>query len=76
MLITLYHRAIAACRLVIRLQDFRNRDVCIGENRSTGNSKNREGRGPRPNSAPIFRRSPARVSQIKVTTSQIVMEDM
>ncbi|KAF9649649.1 hypothetical protein BDM02DRAFT_1785207 [Thelephora ganbajun] len=36
--------AIAACRLVIRLQDFRNRDVCIGEDGSTGNSKNREGR--------------------------------
>ena len=72
----LYHRAIAACRLVIRLQDFRNRDVCIGEDRGTGTSKNREGRGSRPISAPMFRRSPAGISQIRVTTSHIVMEDM
>jgi len=68
--------SIAACRLVIRLQDFRNRDVCIGEDCGTGNSKNREGRGSRPISTPMFRRSPGGVSQIKVTTSHIVMEDI
>jgi len=67
--------SIAACRLVIRLQDFRNRDVCIGED-GTGSSKKGEGRGSRPISAPMFRRSPAGVSQIKVTTTHIVMEDI
>jgi len=71
--------SIAACRLVIRLQDFRNRDVCIGDEGGTGNSKhgnpkNRDGRGLRPISTPIFSRSP--VGQIKVTTSHIVMEDI
>ena len=75
-LIVLYRRAIAACRLVIRLQDFRNRDVCIGEEYGTGNSKNREGRGSRPIATPVFRRSPAGFSQIRVTTSHMVKEDM
>ena len=72
----LYRRAIAACRLVIRLQDFRNRDVYIGKDYGTGDSKNREGRGSWPISVPVFRRSPTGISQIKVTTSHIVMEDM
>jgi len=67
--------SIAACRLVIRLQDFRNRDVCIGDDCIGGSSKDGPGRGSRI-SAPVFRRSPAGVSQIKVTTSHIVMEDM
>ncbi|KAF9779496.1 hypothetical protein BJ322DRAFT_1113306 [Thelephora terrestris] len=67
--------SIAACRLVIRLQDFRNRDVCIGDDCIAGSSKDGKGRGSRI-SAPVFRRSPAGVSQIKVTTSHIVMEDM
>jgi len=76
MLTTLHHRAIAACRLVVRLQDFRNRDVCMGDDGVTGGSRNRDGGGSRPISAPMFRRSPAGISQIKVTTSHIVMEDM
>jgi hypothetical protein len=76
-LIGLHYRSIAACRLVIRLQDFRNRDVCIGDDCVGGSSgKDRQGRGSRPISAPMFRRSPAGVSQIRVTTSHIVMEDM
>jgi len=76
-LIVLYCRAIAACRLVIRLQEFRNRDVCIGEEYGTGNSKNREGRGPsRPIATPVFRRSPAGFSQIRVTTSHMVEEEV
>ena len=71
-----YCRSIAACRLVTRLQDFRNQDVYIGEDYGGGNSKDRQGRGSRPISAPMFRRSPAGISQIRVTTSHIVMEDM
>jgi hypothetical protein len=75
-LIVFYCRAIAACRLVIRLQDFRNRDVCIGEDCSPGNTKNRLGqrRSSRSINPPIFR--PAGASQIRVTTSRIMMEDM
>lgn len=68
--------SIAACRLVIRLQDFRNRDVCIDDDCIPGSSKDRQGRGSQPLSAPAFRRSPAGISQIRVTTSHIVMEDM
>lgn len=68
--------SIAACRLIIRLQDFRNRDVCLGEECVGGNTKDRHGHGSGQISAPKFSRSPAGVSQIKVTTSHIVMEDM
>jgi len=68
--------SIAACRLVIRLQDFRNRDVCIGEDCVGGSSKERQGRGSRPITAPIFHRSTAGVSQIRVTTDHIVTEDI
>ena len=48
----------------------------MGEDGGTGGSRNRDAGGSRPISAPMFRRSPAGISQIKVTTSHIVMEDM
>lgn len=64
--------SIAACRLVIRLQDFRNRDVCIGEDCVGGSYKDGLGRGSRAVKTPVF--SPA--SQIKVTTTHMVMEEM